>query len=461
MVVAHNLTAINANRQYGIVRCAKAKTTEKLSSGYKVNRAADDAAGLAISEKMRRQIRGLNQGADNICDGISMVQVADGALSEVHDMLNRVTELSVKAANGTLTVDDRSYIQSEITGIINEIQRIADTTTFNEVNLFNDIEYYEAKDQPITKLLSCASADYGRLHESYEKNGRYYPAAYVNFSGINASNISRLNGGNFSFCCSQSCSEVFDITFTTDGTPSSADKLAGNVKHEYSIDISQCKNGAEIVDTVYKFVSDHLPTTATGTSDLGEGIKVSHSNNLIKNGSSLIVARNYRGFVTKEAAESEYENKPDSSNSGKITCSTIEAEHHDNYRDFRIQCSGDIEDFEEVLIYRMNTNILKIDTLNVSTVAGANAAIDSAKVASAKLSFQRSILGAQQNRLEHSLRNNQNVAENTTAAESQIRDTDMAKGTVQNGLLGVLEQAGISMMAQANQSNQTVLSLLR
>lgn len=461
MVVAHNLTAMNSQRQYGITRREKAKSTEKLASGYRINRAADDAAGLAISEKMRRQIRGLNQGADNIKDGISMVQVADGALSEVHDMLNRVTELSVKAANGTLTVNDRSYIQSEISGIINEIQRIADTTTFNEVNLFNDIEYYEAKDQPITAMLNCSSADYGRLHESYEKNGLYYPAAYVNFSGINASNINRLNGGNFSFCCSASCNEVFDITFTTDGTASSATNLSGKVRHEYSVDISKCKNGADIVNTIYKYVSKNLPSTATGTSALGEGVKVSHTNSLIKSGSSLIVAKNYGGYTQESNAIKAYENLPDSSNSGKITCSTIEAEHHDDYRDFRIQCSSDVEDFEEVLIYRMNTNILKIDTLNVSTLNGAKGAIDSAKAASAKLSFQRSILGAQQNRLEHSLRINQNVSENTSAAESAIRDTDMAKETVRNSLLGILEEAGVSMMGQANQSNQTVLSLLR
>jgi len=131
MVVAHNLSAMNSQRQFSIVGKRQAKNAEKLSSGYKINRAADDAAGLAISEKMRRQIRGLNQGSNNIQDGISIVQVADGALSEVQDMLHRISELTVKAMNGTNAEEDRSYIQLEVEEIINEVDRIGKTTTFN------------------------------------------------------------------------------------------------------------------------------------------------------------------------------------------------------------------------------------------------------------------------------------------------------------------------------------------
>ena len=136
MVISHNLLAMNAQRQFNITGNQKKKSTEKLSSGYRINRSADDAAGLAISEKMRRQIRGLDQGARNIQDGISMLQVADGALEEVQDMLHRVTELSVKAANGTNSDSDREAIQQEITEILAEIDRISDTTEFNERKLF-------------------------------------------------------------------------------------------------------------------------------------------------------------------------------------------------------------------------------------------------------------------------------------------------------------------------------------
>ena len=134
MVVQHNLTAMNSSRMLNITTDSQAKSTEKLSSGYKINRAADDAAGLAISEKMRRQIRGLTQASSNAQDGISCVQTAEGALAEVHDMLQRMTELAVKAANGTQTTSDRGYINQEVQALVSEIDRVASTTTFNAVS---------------------------------------------------------------------------------------------------------------------------------------------------------------------------------------------------------------------------------------------------------------------------------------------------------------------------------------
>ena len=137
MVVQHNITAMNSNRMLGLTTKAQAKSTEKLSSGYKINRAADDAAGLSISEKMRRQIRGLTQASANAQDGISCVQTAEGALNEVQDMLQRMNELAVKGENGTLTSTDRSYIQAEVKQLMSEIDRVQSTTTFNEQNLLD------------------------------------------------------------------------------------------------------------------------------------------------------------------------------------------------------------------------------------------------------------------------------------------------------------------------------------
>ena len=135
MVVQHNLTAMNSNRMLGLTTASQAKSTEKLSSGYKINRAADDAAGLSISEKMRKQIRGLTQASLNAQDGISAVQTAEGALTEVHDMLQRMNELAVKAGNGTMSADDRNYVQNEIDQLVNEIDRVSETTKFNETYL--------------------------------------------------------------------------------------------------------------------------------------------------------------------------------------------------------------------------------------------------------------------------------------------------------------------------------------
>jgi flagellin len=272
MVVQHNLTAMNSNRMLGLTTATQAKSTEKLSSGYQINRAADDAAGLAISEKMRRQVRGLTQASKNAQDGISSVQTAEGALNEVHDMLQRMNELAVKSANGTNQSEDRAYIQKEVDALISEIDRVATTTTFNERALL-------------------------------------------------------------------------------DGTLNVA-----------------------------------LQVGAEGNDD-----------------------------------------------------NTI-----------------------QLSISEMSAAGLEVDSVDVSGDDGtsAQAAISTIKDAITKVNEQRSNLGAVQNRLEHTINNLNNVVENTTSAESAIRDTDMATEMVKYSNNNILAQAGQSMLAQANQSNQGVLSLL-
>ena len=273
MVVQHNLTAMNSNRMLGLTQSTLTKSTEKLSSGYKINRAADNAAGLAISEKMRRQVRGLTQASTNAQDGISAVQTAEGALNEVHDMLQRMNELAVQAANDTNMSTDRNYIQSEIKALVSEIDRVANTTTFNEQSL--------------------------------------------------------LNG-----------------TFT------------------------------------------------------GKKLQVG-----------------------SEGASAQ-----------TITLS----------------------------IGAMSSAKLSIDgtKVDVTSHLAAQSSIKTIKKAMEKVSAQRSDLGAVQNRLEHTIANLDNVVENTTAAESRIRDTDMATEMVKYSNQNILQQAGQAMLAQANQSNQGVLSLL-
>ena len=276
MVVQHNITAMNANRQLGITTSVQAKSSEKLSSGYQINRAADDAAGLAISEKMRRQVRGLTQASANAQDGISAVQIAEGALNEVHDMLQRMNELATKAANDTLQSVDRDYIQSEMNALASEISRTSAATEFNN--------------QPLL-----------------------------------------------------------------DGT------FAGK----------KLQVGTESGST-NQITIDIVAMSASAIGITGSAINVS--------GSSGVNARN---------------------------------------------------------------------------------AMDAVKNALQSVSKQRSDLGAVQNRLEHTIKNLDNVTENTQAAESQIRDTDMAKEMVKYSNNNILAQAGQSMLAQANQTNQGVLSLLQ
>jgi flagellin len=274
MVVQHNMQAMNANRQLGVTTSSQGKVTEKLSSGYKINRAADDAAGLTISEKMRSNIRGLTQASANAQDGVSCVQTAEGALTEVHSMLQRMNELAVKAANGTNTTADRTAIQSEVSALAKEITRVAESTQFNTLNLLN------------------------------------------------------------------------------------------------------------------------------GSFAAGKNIQVGAANR------------------TEQ----------------RITIS----------------------------IAKMDATTLKVNgsNVNVTTESGAQKAISKITAAIARVSKQRSDLGAIQNRLEHTIANLDNVVENTTAAESQIRDTDMAKTMVEYTKNNILSQAGTAMLAQANQSTQNVLSLL-
>ncbi|MDE6890506.1 MAG: flagellin [Lachnospiraceae bacterium] len=302
MIVKHNLTAMNSNRMLGVNTQTQAKTTEKLSSGYKINRAADDAAGLSISEKMRRQIRGLTQASKNAQDGISCVQTAEGALNEVHDMLQRMNELAVKGENGTLSSVDQSYIQAEIKQLMTEIDRVADTTTFNEQNLLDGtfkgkgLQVGAEAGQHIN--ITIASMKMGKLAEQAGTVKRKNPAG----------------GASISF------------------------------------------KAQAVVDTFTKYDSSKTATYAKA------------------------------------------------------------------------------DDF-----------------------ASLNAFVKSALQT---VSLQRSDLGAIQNRLEHTIANLDNVVENTTSAEATIRDTDMATTMVQYANNQILAQAGTSMLAQSNQSNQGVLSLL-
>ena len=282
MVVQHNLTAMNTQRQLNITTGTQAKVTEQLSSGYKINRAADDAAGLTISEKMRSQIRGLSQASANAEDGISCVQTAEGALAEVHDMLQRMNELAVKSANGTNTSADRIAIQKEVNALVSEINRVSQSSEFNTLKLL---------DGSFTgKTLQVGAAN----------------------------------------------------------------------KTEQTIKISiKAMNAAGL--GISKLKDPSLDKTSTDT---------------------------------------------------------------------------------------------------LATQAGAKAAISLITKAIAQVSSQRSSLGAIQNRLEHTIKNLDNIVENTTAAESAIRDTDMASAMVKYSTQNILAQAGQSMLAQANQSTQGVLSLL-
>ena len=462
--VVNNLSAMNAQRQFNITGSTVKKSMEKLSSGYKINRAADDAAGLTISEKMRSLIRGMNQGSDNIQDGISVMQIADGALAEVHGMLHRMTELSIKAANGTNTAADRQAIQSEINQLSAEITRIGKTTTFNTLHILDNGEPELFDDGDITELVKCGSTDqtfYGRtyLREAYKgTDGNYYPAGILDFTGLNKSMIKALDGKGFSFVCGFGCGETFKFTFDKNSTGSSLDNNSQGGIHNYTVGTKDVTNGVQLANALYQAVVDHPITGYSG--DLHGGKYVSHAAGLAKVGDGKLAVFQNDQRSTPEAASVVYPKS--NSTQGMIDCSEItgmtDADEWTN--EFRIQCSNIVDDCEYIETYRMNAGVLGVDNVNVSTEEAARNSLVKIEKALSKVSEQRSAYGAFQNRLEHSYANNTNKAENMTAAESQIRDTDMAKEMVSLTTANILSQAGSAMLSQAMQNPQSILQLL-
>ena len=664
MVVSSNLLAMNAQRQFNINTKSKQKSTEKLSSGYRINRSADDAAGLAISEKMRRQIRGLTQGVKNTQDGISLCQVADGALDEVDEMLHRITELSVKAANDTNMEEDRRAIQQEINQIISEIDRISDTTTFNNRKLFvgDSVTHTVPVEISIPNIVaenirngikSSLSITGEASRNSYivtaDENGIKLDGSSIPFDQITSTTGSTFdeddirsgqysftkNGMTISFSITSNASRQnvldainglkipyrlesisydpiqlsnFDFTNVDDSTfwvPTSgastsysfrpsetglklvkyneggiADSLIETTWASLGYDIENPENnngktftftdlntgmkfdfrihenGSDIIsDLRGKSLSidfgsnthstssiltdsDYMTISDTYKQHLALGLKpnqyISATYSLIgddaDNAKMRLTAQNgnYLDFdfesysvgsvpsVTFKNAETnlsiKYISRKISSGpiisedtwfdimkskqpfyfevlpSGFRTSHNIDRNMKYSYVKGDPSFISDIppirqtiyEDVEEEIpqklwiqsgseagvgmyleIDAMNTKLLGIKNLNVSTQSGAGDAIDAVKGALEKVSSNRSKIGAQQNRLEHTIANENNIIENTTAAESKIRDTDMAKEMEQLSLKNILEQAGISMMTQANQSNQSVLQLLQ
>ncbi|MBR1701754.1 MAG: hypothetical protein IJ716_07340 [Lachnospiraceae bacterium] len=429
MVVQHNLTAMNSNRMLGLTAASQSKSTEKLSSGYKINRAADDAAGLSISEKMRRQIRGLTQASLNAQDGISAVQTAEGALNEVHDMLQRMDELATKAANGTLTDDDRQAVQKEIDQLVTEIDRVSETTTFNELQLLKGGKAEDAAgteetvgteetagtedaagagDPPAT-LTATATASDGLtvdVTEGYNTAGSYkYFAADADGSVDGAAHEAGWYAA--------------DVDFENDD----AETLAAKTGLPSGISVSDGTPQANDTITV---------TAATPAADGGE-----------TEGAGETGGTGETAETSKDAA-------------GSTAAPALK---------FSLHVGSEVGDENKITveIKAMSAAGIGIDKLKgdgVMTQDDATAAIDTIKNAIKEVSAQRSELGAVQNRLEHTINNLDNVVENTTAAESQIRDTDMATEMVKFSNNNILAQAGQSMLAQANQSNQGVLSLL-
>lgn len=460
MIITHNMPAMYILNQRNVATTEKRKDMERLSSGYKINRAADDAAGLTISSNMRWQIRGLNRGAQNVQEGVSFIQVADGALKEVHDMLQRMNELSVQSANDTNTDDDREALQKEVDKLASEITRIGKTTHFNGLYMFDKLRPGDPEVTNIADLVKCASADSGYLKEAYHaSDGKWYSAAKLDFSNINSSNIAKLYDKSFSFNCSLNCPEAFKFTFINgNGSSDAATDLQGSVQHKYKIDIHGMTDGSQIVSKMWQYINAH-PTSNGITPGIDGGILVSHSNLLINSSPNefWIVAKYTSG--TEEFVKNYYPEHGQSARSGAIDASEItKADDSNDLRNLVTIQSGCISsDHFDVYVDRMNANLLGVDNLKLTDYNSASDAIAKVQKAIDKVSTQRSMLGAEQNRLAKVFNIDENTSENTQSAESKIRDTNFAEGTLKLARTRLLENVSVEMLRNNKQDAQGVL----
>ena len=492
MIVQHNITAMNANRMLGMTTGSLSKSTEKLSSGYRINRAADDAAGLTISEKMRKQIRGLDQASTNAEDGVSAVQTAEGALTEVHSMLQRMNELAVQASNGTNSQDDRKAIQDEISQLTTEIDRVAETTKFNET--------YLLKGDDGTKKLNLKAHDAG-LAGTLVDNGD--GTAKFTMKALNAGDKVTIGGKEYTIggnaddidklLTDANVTDTAGSKVTINGTeytyydkaadgktaltnkgfyasqPAVGDATTANPAHANIAAIKALTSGTISAGTKSVTLINDAGTNG-GTAN--DGIDDTDTSIISKKkayelASKELLAANQIGDTEGKAkvGVGDTDTAVDLTNgTGTFEIQVGQTEVAEKLSfNLHVGSDADMTNKISVNIETMNSSYLGVKGLNVADDSGkaATYAIDAIADAVAKVSEQRSALGAVQNRLEHTISNLDNVVENTTSAESRIRDTDMAEEMVAYSKNNILQQAGQSMLAQANQANQGVLSLLQ
>ena len=471
MVVQHNLQAMNANRMLNITTGSQSKSAEKLSSGYRINRAADDAAGLSISEKMRKQIRGLDQASTNAEDGVSAVQTAEGALTEVHSMLQRMNELAVQASNGTNSKTDRDAIQSEIDQLTTEIDRVAETTKFNESYLL------KGDANGATKKMYLEAHDAG-LKGTLTDNGDGTATFVMN--ELKAGDSVTIAGKSYTVGSTKAEAEkkFGELVKQAD------DKFTVNGKEITIVDNYGAKPDDDKAAGKYTLADAKALITEGSTVKFADGTTMKTmkdaTNDGVDDNDSSVISKNKAYLLASEEllkanqiGDTEGNAKvgvgtadtavalDNGTGTFEIKLAQTEVAEKLNFN-LHVGSDADMTNKINVNIETMNSSYLGIKGLNVTDETGVSAtyAVDAIADALQKVSDQRSSLGAVQNRLEHTIANLDNVVENTTSAESRIRDVDMAEEMVEYSKNNILAQAGQSMLAQANQATQGVLSLL-
>ena len=408
MRIQHNIAALNSYRNLTNNNSAVSKNLEKLSSGYKINRAGDDAAGLAISEKMRAQITGLETAQKNANDGISLVQTAEGALTEVHSMLNRMVELADQSANGTYQdAVDRENLQKEVQSLKDEIDRISESTNFNGIQLLD-----------------------GTM------DGKGAAAATIAGTGATAKVTAAVAGA---------AGVVEEYTVDLSGIQVNAEGRAevkfGGISGKIYIDVTEADSAESIAQKVAAAYNG-LAATAKISDGLGE----------------YYIATSKGGELVLTASRAG-----DATNVNTAAIAFTGTGVAPTGQDLTLQIGDSAASYNQmtVSVKSMDTASLGIENIDISSQAGAKAAIDVIKAAINKVSSTRGDLGAVQNRLEHTINNLSVTTENMTAAESRIRDVDMAEEMMAYTKNNILVQSSQAMLAQANQIPQGVLQLLQ
>jgi flagellin len=381
MRINHNIAALNTHRQLSGNNTAVGKSLEKLSSGLRINRAGDDAAGLAISEKMRGQIRGLDQAQRNAQDGISLIQTAEGALTETHSILQRMRELAVQSSNDTNTNSDRQELQKEVDQLISELDRIANTTEFNTKKLLNgDLGGINLNAAKVTINEKTSDVFTSVVGTAVTVDGSF---------NVKITGIASASGGQFNVTITDAEGNATATTITQGGA------------------------------VVFGSVTLNIASTGTGATTMA-------------------------AYVNDE-----------------MTYTTRQADTDVTDSSLTFQIGANSSQVMDISVEDMSAEALHVDNISVETKGAAEASISAIQAALDDVSTQRSKLGAYQNRLEHSINNLGASSENLAAAESRIRDVDMAKEMMDFTKNNILTQAAQAMLAQANQSPQGVLQLLR
>ncbi|MEQ2697293.1 flagellin [Hungatella hathewayi] len=502
MRIQHNIMALNSNRQLGINNSAVARSLEKLSSGYRINRAGDDAAGLAISEKMRAQIKGLEAATDNSQDAISLVQTAEGGLQEVHSMLNRMTELATKSANGTYTDDvDRKALQDEISALKDEINRIADGTDFNGIKLLDGTlgvgttgaEVAVAADataksgafswsisggEGITVQIDTKAAGASKEVTAAWTTGKLtvtigakdgdkvtqedIDRAIASATGApdNAKDLKVTLKEDIAFTGADSAAKT-NVSSLTSAKAVQASTATADGKFK----VSAKKAGVD--SRVFTFTSS-TGTTATGVTVAGNGnIGIALAANKTYTSDDINKMLEDAGVTDAEVtfegsmSSAEIAGLTAGGANGVFTLANGSGLSAGGGLMLQIGDTNDSYNQLELGIGDMHVNALDLDSVDISTRDGASAAMAKIKTAINTVSTSRGKLGAIQNRLEHTINNLGVTTENITSAESRIRDVDMAKEMMNYTKNSVLVQSAQAMLAQANQQPQSVLQLLQ